>query len=137
MVLFVGAGAFGQQGGFEAAGAECAPIAGGNLIDEHGLVRVDGRIAFQQGGADLVILDVVLVRQDDDTSGHAMLQSVHGGALLACLRNRAAALLSVAAVGCDLTCGCHKFAGAEARGGYSTRSSNARADSGRSVNVSR
>jgi hypothetical protein len=45
-----------------------------------------------------VILDVVLVGQDDDTSGHAVLQGVHGGALLAFLRYRAAALLCVAVV---------------------------------------
>jgi hypothetical protein len=83
----------------------------------------------------LVIGDVVLVRQDDDTCGHAMPEGVDGGALLAFLGNGSAALLSVAAVGCDLTFGCHKYAGAWARGGYSTGSSGPRVAVAGKLNV--
>jgi hypothetical protein len=86
-------------------GAEGAPVAGGDLVNKHDLVCVGRHVAFQQGGSDLAIAEVILAQQDQDTSGHAVLERVHRGALLSFFGYRAAGFLRVAVVGCELAGG--------------------------------
>ncbi len=96
-----------EGGGLDAAGAEQAPVAVDDHLDEHLFADVRWGVVLDEGFPELGVGDRVFVGQDGDLGREAVAERVELRDGFAGFGNGSCGALGVAAVGVDLLLGCH------------------------------